>query len=141
MQFVCDTPGGRTWFKIDTEAEAERESRAMDHAVDKHFRRMRDAAAQSYVPTSPHFIEQEIGLKGHIERTMPLFLTLRDGEGQALVTAMLPPRGRNDTSFRPIIVAASNEDPFPQFGDAIRALGRHYGMTLEPERCYPYRRG
>jgi glc operon protein GlcG len=25
-------------------------------------------------------------------------------------------------------------------GDAIRALGEHFGITLDPDRCYPYRR-
>ena len=33
-----------------------------------------------------------------------------------------------------------NADPYPEQGDAIRALGQHYGMTLERARCYPYRR-
>ncbi len=39
---------------------------------------------------------------------MPLFLTLRDGEGNALVTAMLPPGGRNRDGFSPIIVGVAN---------------------------------
>jgi hypothetical protein len=71
---------------------------------------------------------------------MPLFLTLRDREGKALVTAMLPPEGKASTSFRPIIVGRSNQDPYPDFGEAIRALGEHFGLKLDPARCYPYRR-
>ena len=57
---------------------------------------------------------------------MPIFLTLRDGEGTALVTAMLPPAGKDERAFRPIIVGASNSDPYPQHGrgdpQARRAL-------------------
>ena len=71
---------------------------------------------------------------------MPVFLTLRDGEGKALVTAMLPPTGRKDGSIRPIVVGVGNSDPFPQYSEAIRRLGEHFGLVLDPVRCYPYRR-
>jgi hypothetical protein len=27
------------------------------------------------------------------------------------------------------------------YGAAIRKLGEHLGLTLDPLRCYPYRRG
>jgi len=86
------------------------------------------------------YFEQEIGLKAHIQREMPLFLTLRDGEGNPLVTAMLPPSGPDDKSFRPIIVGIANADPYVEHADAIRALGQHFSLTLERGRCYPYRR-
>jgi hypothetical protein len=142
MQFVCDAPSSKTWFRIETEAEAIFESRAMNHAVEKHFRQSHEQAVKSYVPPrSGAFIEQDIGLKAHTQRVMPLFLTLRDAEGNALVTAMLPPTGRADRSFRPIIVGVANSDPFPEHGAAIQKLGEHFGLTLNPERCYPYRRG
>jgi hypothetical protein len=72
---------------------------------------------------------------------MPLFLTLRDGEGNALVTAMLPPVGQDERALRPIIVGAGNDDPYREHGEAIRVLAKHYGLTLDPGRCYPYRRG
>jgi hypothetical protein len=82
MKYVCDAPGAKTWFRIETEAEAILESRAMNHAVEKHFRLAHDEAAKTYVPPrSGPFIEQNIGLKAHIQRVMPVFLTLRDGEG------------------------------------------------------------
>lgn len=140
MQYVCDSPPN-TWFRIETEAEAAAESRAMDHAVEKHFKRAYEQAAQSYVPpTSGRFIEQSIGLKAHIQRAMPMFLTLRNNQGTALVTAMLPPEGRRGQSFKPIIVGPANSDPFPEHDDAIRKLGEHFGLTLDRERCYPYRR-
>jgi hypothetical protein len=140
MQFICDAPGGRTWFRIETEAEASRESEDMRHAVEKFFRREYAAAVQGYRPVSTVFIEQEIGLKDHIRRVMPLFLTLRDPEGMALATAMLPPSGRPDPAFRTILVGRENADPYAAQSDAIAALARHFGIALDRSRCYPYRR-
>jgi hypothetical protein len=140
MKYVCEAPGGKTWFRIETEAEAATESEGMRHAVEKFFRKEQEKAVQSFQPISKVYFEQEIGLKAHIQREMPLFLTLRDMEGNPLATAMLPPNGRDDRSFRPIIVGPGNADPYPEQGDAIRALAQHYGITLERARCYPYRR-
>jgi hypothetical protein len=141
MQYVCDAPPN-TWFRLETEGEATFESRAMDHAVEKYFKQFYDQAVKSYVPPkSAHYIEQNIGLEAHVQRVMPLFLTLRDPEGKALVTAMLPPRGKDERGFKPIIVGPGNADPYPTHGDAIRQLGKHFGLTLDPARCYPYRRG
>src|ERR1700741_1413985 len=140
MKYVCDAPGGKTWFRIETEAEAASESDGMRHAVEKFFRKEREKAIQTFQPISKVSFEQEIGLKAHIQREMPLFLTLRDDSGTPLATAMLPPGGKDDRSFPPIIVGPGNADPYPEEGDAIRALAEHYGMTLERARCYPYRR-
>jgi hypothetical protein len=141
MQYVCDAPPN-TWFRIETEGEAALESRAMNHAVEKYFHEAHEHAAQAYVPPeSAHYVEQNIGLKAHIQRVMPRFLTLRDGEGKALVTAMLPPAGQDERAFRPIIVGFENTDPYPEFGKAIAALGQHCKLTLDHGRCYPYRRG
>src|SRR4029077_1720568 len=127
-------------FRIETEGEAAQESRLMSHTVEKYFCREREKAVQSWRPERPNAIERDIGLKAHVQREMPLFLTLRDGEGNALATAMLPPGGKDDRSFRPIIVGPGNADPYPEDGEAIRALAEYYGMTLERARCYPYRR-
>ena len=141
MQYVCDAPPF-TWFRLETEGEATFESRAMDHAVERYFKQAYDLAVKSYVPPkSAHYIEQNIGLKAHIQRVMPMFLTLRDNEGTALVTAMLPPAGQDERSFKPIIVGPGNADPYLTHASAIRELGKHYGLTLDPARCYPYRRG
>jgi hypothetical protein len=140
MKYICDAPGGKTWFRIETEAEAAGESDAMRHAVEKFFRKEHEKAAQSFHPISKVYFEQEIGLKAHIQREMPLFLTLRDDEGNPLVTAMLPPGGRDDRNFRPIIVGVANSDPYVEHADAIRALAQQFGLTLERSRCYPYRR-
>ena len=140
MQYVCDA-GSKTWFRFETEAEAALESRAMSHAVERYFKQARDEAASTYVPPkSAHYIEQNIGLKSHIQKAMPRFLTLRDGEGNALVTAMLPPEGEDERSFRPVVVGIENTDPYPEHGEAIQVLGRHFGLTLDAARCYPYRR-
>jgi hypothetical protein len=140
MQFVCDASDGKTWFRMETEAEAHRESEEMKHTVEKYFRREREKAASSYRPTSPLYIERDIGLSAHLSREMPLFLTLRDREGNALATAMLPPQARNQPDFRIIIVGPANADPYPAHSAAIAALGTHYGLTLDRESCFPYDR-
>jgi hypothetical protein len=141
MRFVCDAPDGKTWFRIETEAEAAAESAAMRHAVEKYFQKEQEKAVQTYRPISPIHFEQEIGLKAHVQREMPRFMTLRDDEGKALATAMLPPRGADDRSFRPIIVGIENGDPYAEHGAAIEALAQHCGIPLDRERCFPYRRG
>lgn len=140
MRYVVDAPNGKTWFRLETEAEATRESELMHHAVEKYFRLEKEKATQTYRPVSKTFFEQEIGLNAHIQREMPLFMTLRDQDGAAHVTAMLPPRGKDTPSFRIIIVGANNADPYPAEGEAIKALGSHFGIALERERCYPYQR-
>jgi hypothetical protein len=141
MQHVCDA-GEASWFRIETLEEAALESRDMNHAVEKRIREAYEKAAQSYVPPkSLRNLEQHIGLKAHVQRTMPIFLTLREREGIALVTAMLPPACQDDDSFRPILVGPANKDPYATCSEAIRTLAKHYGLTLDPWRCYPYRRG
>ena len=111
MEYICDAPNDRTWFRLMTEAEAANESAEMRHAVEKHYRREREKAAANYRPLTTVFIEQDIGKKAHIDRTMPLFLTLRDEDGKPLVTAMLPPGGREDPDFTCIVVGLANADP------------------------------
>jgi len=140
VRYVCDAAADRTWFAIETEAEAIAESQLMNHAVERYFRQEWEKASASFVPASSRYIEQEIGRTAHIQRTMPLFLTLRDNEGAGLATAMLPPRGEKLPGFRIIIVGPANGDPYPGCGDAIRALGDHFGLTLDRARCFPYRR-
>ena len=140
MQFIVDAPNRNAWFRIETEAEAETESRELNHAVEKYFRREREKALTSYQPTSQSFIERDIGLSAHVARAMPLFLTLRASDGTPLATAMLPPDGKDDPDFRIIIVGHSNADPYPAEGEAIEALGKHYGLALDRARCFPYAR-
>ena len=138
MKYICDAGAGRTWFRIETEAEADAESRDMRHAVEKYFRRELERARETYRPTSAVAIERDIGLKAHITRTMPLFATLRADDGEALVTAMLPPEARNEVNFRTVIVGPENADPYSAHGDAIERLGAHFGLTLPRESCFPY---
>jgi hypothetical protein len=136
MRYVCEASKGRTWFRIETDAEAEAETKLMRHAVEKHFRREQMRARKSYTPGPG--LERDIGLKDHLARTAPLFLTLRADDGEGLATAMLPPAGRPSPDFPIIIVGPDNADPYPNHGDAIEALGRHYKLPLPRSRCYPY---
>lgn len=140
MKFVCDAPNGKTWFRIETVDEAAKESALMNHAVEKHFRQQRDTAATSFKPASTVYIEQNIGLESHLQKEMPVFLTLRSRDGDGLATAMLPPRGKDKAGFRIVIVGAGNSDPYPEHEDAIKALGAHFGLTLDRDSCFPYRR-
>lgn len=141
MQFVCDGPNG-TWFKMETEGEAIKESQLMNHAVEKYFRQAAEEAAKTFVPpASTWAFEQKIGLKSHVQKVMPIFVTLRDRDGAGLVTAMLPPAGKDESSFRPVVVGPANADPYPKHDEDIKALARHYGLTLDRARCFPYRRG
>lgn len=139
MKYVCDAGAGKTWFRIETEAEATAEAELMRHAVDKYFRRQAAAARESYrAPPGAPVFEQGIGLKDHIARTMPLFLTLRADDGEGLATAMLPPEGRESRDFRIMIVGPGNTDPYPAHAQAIAALASHYGLSLERGACFPY---
>lgn len=138
MQYVCDAPEGKTWFQIETDGEAARESDLMGHAVEKYFRQAREQGTATYVPPAGPYIEQNIGLKAHLRHVMPIFLTLRDAEGNGLATAMLPPQVRNDRDFRSIVVGPRNSDPYPEHGDAIAKLAEHFRLTLDRARCYPY---
>jgi len=140
MQYVCDA-GELTWFRMETEGEAAIEARVMEHAVDKYFRQAHAEAVCAYTPpAAAPAMEQNIGLKSHIARAMPRFLTLRDNEGTALVTAMLPPEGQDEDDLRPVIVGKANSDPYSEYADAIAALAAHYDLALERDICFPYRR-
>ncbi len=141
MQFVCDAVGRKAWFRIETEAEAAQESELMRHAVDKHFRRAFEEASQGYRPVPGPYVEQDIGRAAPIRRVMPAFLTLRDAAGTALATAMvLQQAGRDSLACSPMVVGPGNSDPYPEHGEAIHALGQHFGLTLDRTRCFPYRR-
>jgi hypothetical protein len=50
MKYICDAPGGKTWFRIETLAEAASESDLMRHAVEKFFRKEEEKATQSFQP-------------------------------------------------------------------------------------------
>jgi hypothetical protein len=140
MKYVCDA-GSMTWFRMETAHEAALESTAMGHTVERYFREAYDKALKSYTPpTGLRTIEQSIGRADFIQRTMPMFLTLRGINGEPLVTAMLPPPGLDEKAFRPIIVGPANADPYTAHGDQIAALGRHLKLKLDAATCFPYRR-
>jgi hypothetical protein len=139
LRFVCDAPDGATWFRFETEAEAEAEAALMRHAVDKYYRRHEAAARESYrTPKGAASFEQVIGLKDHLAKAMPLFLTLRAADGEGLATAMLPPQGRNQVNFRIVIVGPENADPYEHNEKAIEALAQHFNIELPREECFPY---
>ncbi len=140
MEYICDAPDDKTWFRLVNEGEAALESDLMRHAVEKYFRREWDKAAESFRPLTNVFIEQDIGKEAHILREMPLFLTLRDQDGTPLATAMLPPGGHHNRSFGCIIVGPGNSDPYKQHADSIEALAQHFDLPLDRAHCYPYRR-
>lgn len=141
MRYVCGAPGGATWFRLETEAEAEAEAALMRHAVDRYFSRCEAMARESYTPpASVASFEQAIGLKDHVARAMPLFLTLRADDGSGLATAMLPPSGGKPAGFSIIIVGPDNADPYAEHAAAIAALGAHFNLELKRENCYPYSR-
>src|SRR5262245_19061359 len=110
MQYVCETSKGRTWFRIETDAEAEAETKLMRHAVEKHFRREQKRARDSYTPGPG--LERDIMLKAHLARSTPLFLSLRADDGEVLATAILPPGGKPVADFPIIIVGPENSDPY-----------------------------
>lgn len=141
MKYICDAPERRTWFRIETPGEAAIESETMRHAVEKFFLREYERASQSYQPPVAAFIERDIGLAAHIQRVMPVFLTLRNHEGLALATAMLPPLGKEDANFRTIIVGQANADPYAKHAESIAALAKHYGLALDRQLCFPYHIG
>lgn len=138
MKYICDAPAGLTWFRLETDLEATEESKLMNHAVEKHFGREEEKSKGRYRPSTPHVIERNIGLKAHLDRDMPMFLTLRDSDGHAKVTVMLPTGGQDDGASRIIVVGRDNSDPYPEYGSAIEALGAHFGITLDRARCFPY---
>ena len=132
MQFVCEAPP-KTWFRIETEGEAALESRAMNHAVEKYFKQAREHAAKAYVPPKTgSYIEQNIGLKAHIQRAMPRFLTLRDGEGTALVTAMLPPEGQDERNFKPTTATPTCSTQRPFVSSASTSVSRSIRSAVIP---------
>jgi hypothetical protein len=70
MQFICDAPGSKSWFRIETKGEAALESDSMGHAVEKHFCQAWESATSTYRSTSIPFVEQNIGLKTHVQRVI-----------------------------------------------------------------------
>ena len=139
MRYVCDAIGGQVWFSLENQSEADHEGAVMHHAVARYFEQERWAAQASYKPREGLAeFERNIALKGHVERVMPLFLTLRDEDGHALVTSMLSRDVERGVLSQAIIVGPANGDPYPDHAEAIALLGKHYGVDLPRETCFPY---
>ena len=134
MQYVCDAPGGKTWFRIETESEAAIEQIETHNPVEAFYRDERKSAVQSYRP-APRlaFIERDIALSAHLSQAMPIFLTLRDCDGTALATAVVPPQGKPNGRFQSVVVAPDCGDPFPAQGAAIAALEMQFGVRFDAE--------
>ena len=77
MEYVCEIRGGKTWFRFETEVEAEQKSILMDHQVAKHFRRAQEKVIATYKPTTMVYIEQNIGLNSPLIKWLFPALTPR----------------------------------------------------------------
>ena len=126
MQYVCDAPGGKT-------CSGSRRSRGtpgiemMRHVVEQSYRR-EQGEGRPFRPRSNVFFEQ-----GPSGAHPPGDASLPDPprcRRQRPRDRQLPPRGREDRSFRTIIVGREN-DPYLQCADAIKTLARHYGIALD----------
>jgi hypothetical protein len=139
MQYVCDAPGNKTWFRIETESEAALESQAMRHALEHHFVAERERAVAKYrARPALTGIARDIGLEAYALRAMPQFLTLRDSEGTPLASAMLPAEARDAGLFRPTIVGPGYADAYAAHDGAIAALETRFGLSLRRECHNPF---
>ena len=93
MQYICDAPGQKSWFQIETEGEAARKSDAMSHAVEKHFRQAHEAAVKP-ISQAQHLHRAEHRPCGSCAARHAGVPDLARCRGHALATAMLPPGGR-----------------------------------------------
>ena len=130
MQYVCDAPGRRAWFRIETEGEASLEAQDMGHSLDYFFRHERDTATRAYAPLRTlSFIERDIGLSAHLTRTMPIFLTLRESDGTAVASALLP-QDPDQLSIAARVIGPGDNDAFREQREALQALEKHLGKKL-----------
>ena len=141
MRYVCDAPDRTVWFRIETEGEAFLESLSTQGAVAVFFREERQRALTSYRPRAGlSFIERDIGLEAHIQSTMPLFLTLRDHEGAALVTAILPASGKDNGNYPIFVWGAPGIDPYESHAKALEILEKRFELSIvdQSDVCYMY---
>ena len=132
MKYICDAPDGKTWFRLETEIDAEQESSLMDHCVVERFRRERARAIQNCRRQSTMSVGQDVGLERQVRVKMPIFLTLRDRAGAALVTAVLAHGTYEEPGAAFLIVGKGNSDPYPDHSAAIEAsTGRAASRSLE----------
>ena len=131
MLYVCDAPDRTVWFRIETESEAFFESLSTQGAVAVFFGAEHSRAISSYRPhPGLPFIERDIGLEAHIQRKMPLFLTLRDREGTVLATAILPPGGKENAGYPVFVWGAAGVDPYESHAKALEILEKRFGVAI-----------
>jgi len=131
MRYVCDASERLAWFRLETEGEAVSESVETHAGVAYFFREARRTALLSYRPRADlSFFERDIGLEAHIQRAMPLFLTLRDRDGTALVTAMLPPAGKDSGSHSIFVWGAGGVDPYESHALALQVLETKFDLSI-----------
>jgi hypothetical protein len=139
MQYVCDAPGRKTWFRIETQSEAFLEDEAMRNSVEHRYEDAKLAAVQKYQPAPRlRWFERDIGLNSYLLRSMPMFLTLRDSDGTPLLNAMLPPCGKEDGHHSCQIVGPGGADASNSEHDAVRALEKHFGLSIRTASAKTY---
>jgi hypothetical protein len=114
------TLGNLEWVDITSAEEANVEGRKMHHAVYQYF--VHD--------------ERKSVASGSAEAT---YYSLRSVEtGEPVVTARVgaPGGAIPGMNGRALIVGHDNYDPYPQYGQQIKALGDHLGVSLDDG--YPY---
>jgi len=136
MRYICDAPGNKTWFCIETEGEAADESDTMQHAVEKYFRkekRARDPDLPADLDRLHRTGDRPQGASPARDAAVPDAARRRR---DPLVTAMLP-AARRDESGLPAdsSSARANTDPYTDNADAIRVLAQHFRIVLDPVRA------
>jgi hypothetical protein len=125
----------KTWFRIETEAEAFQNRRPWTMRW-RYFNR--PGAGRCRLRSTGRAPRHRA--EHRPERTserVPIFSPCATTRA-TLATAMLPPTGQTEREFRPC--CGTQPDPIRVYR-GHQALGKHCGLTLDPVRCFPYRRG
>jgi hypothetical protein len=109
---LVDATLQRRWVELMTQADADAEGRAMQHAVARHFQEDHTAASGAR------------------------YFSLRSFHGASLVTVRIDPTPGAPPS-RHVTVGLRNQNPFPAYSQDVAVLGRKLGVTLD-ESSYPY---
>jgi hypothetical protein len=131
MRAILPLSEGLTWFEIETQEDANAETRLAHSAVYLFFK----ADAEQRPSSGRYYSLRE----------------WMNGEERALATVRIPakeelrhPAARNSMSpllvrdLGIVVVGDRNADPYERHGAAISALSAFLGIALPPE-CYPHR--
>src|SRR5260221_546969 len=83
MQYICEAPP-KTWFRIETVAEAGFESRAMEHAVERYFRQAYGHAAPLDAEAGANDAAVEIGHHRLVHVVDPMGLLAQEAQAEIL---------------------------------------------------------